>query len=224
VNFIDKAYDELSSLRGQLALLPEARLIGTPRRWVERDLSEADLEKQASDHRTDKYYRAENAAKGIKATGNSKAPLRLEVFDAMVDIDESIKELEAAVCDHLGLTPLKGCNGAARITRIIGLLDRITVIEDIADHVLRESARMNRKARQALGEAEPIHKIKARCPICDSMSLRAFTERELVICVDPGCECDDEECPCKFDKPVRHMWPVDQWEDLAAVLNERKSA
>lgn len=224
MNFIDKAYDELSSLRGQLVLLPEARLIGTPRRWVERDLSAADLRKQADDYKTDKYFRAENDAKGIKATGNSKAPLRLEVFDAMMDISESLRELEAAVCDRLGLTPLKGYDGGARITRIIGLLERITVIDDIADHVLRESARLNRKARQALGDTEPIHKIKARCPICDSMSLRAFTERELVICVDPGCECDDEECPCKYDKPVRHMWPFDQWEDLSATLDERKSA
>ncbi len=224
MNFIDRAYSELDSLRVGLGLLPEAMHIGTPRRWIERDLSQAQLDRQGQEHKADRIERIENAAKGIKPAGNSKAPLRLEVLDALVDIEESVKELEAAVCDRLGLTPLESADTEERINRLIKLLNRIDEDEDLAKHFMRESARLNRTARSAIGDSEPVYKIKARCIICDSLSLRAFTERNIVMCVNSYCRCDDEECPCHNDRPAKHSWPYELWESLSKALDARKAS
>lgn len=222
MNYVDKTYSELAAIRGGLPLLSEAMIPGTPRRWVERDLSLAELNRQGEEHKADRIERVENMAKGLKPTGNSKAPINLAVLDTEVDVETSVKELEEAVCERLGLSVLESTSSADRITRLIGLLDRIALDEDLSDHVLAEARRMSRQVRQALGDAEPVHKIKARCPICGSKSIRAFTERELVSCINPGCRCDDDDCVCQQD--LRHLWPFDQWPNLAEQLDSQRSA
>ncbi|MEU8055697.1 hypothetical protein [Microbispora bryophytorum] len=224
---IDKMYSDLAAIRSGVPLFEDAMVPGTPRRWVERDLSPAELARQAAEVREDRINRIENSAKGLKPTGNSKAPLNVGVLDAKVDVFDSVKELEEAVCDRLGLTPLVGHNDGVyairsaedRISRIIGLLDRIVADEDLAEHVRAESARLSRRTRQALGEDEPVYKIKARCPVCDSLSLRAFPDREIVVCVNSRCACDDDTCPCHAARPVRHRWLYDQWPDLNDVIS-----
>lgn len=228
VSFVDKAYSELAAIRGQLPLFEDAMMPGTPRRWSERDLPPAEIARQAAEVREDRINRIENSAKGLKPTGNSKAPLNIGVLDAQVDVLDSVKELEEAVCERLGLTALAGRNdgvyavhlAVSRITRIIGLLDRIVTDRDLSEHVLAESARMSKKSRRALGDDEPVHKIKARCPICDALSLRAFPDREVIVCVNTRCLCDEEACSCHWERPARHRWVFDQWADLNDVLEE----
>ncbi|GIH27629.1 hypothetical protein Aph01nite_59390 [Acrocarpospora phusangensis] len=220
MTYVEKTYSRLDSLRSQVPLLPDAMIPGTPRRWVERDLSASELARQAVEVREDRVDRVENSAKGLKPTGNSKAPLNLGVLDAQVDITVSIRELEEAVCDRLGITPLAGASAIDRITRIIALLSRIAVDDELAEHVLAEGTRLERRARQALGDDEPVYKIKGRCPVCDSVSLRAFPDRQVVVCVNSQCVCDDLMCLCHATKPIRHRWIHDQWD----VLNNEISA
>lgn len=230
---VDQTYSNLAAIRSGVPLLGEAMVPGTPRRWVERDLSAAELARQAVEARQDRISRVENSARGLKPTGNSKAPLNVGVLDAKLDVFDAVKELEEAVCDRLGLTPLVGrCAGehatrtaVERLTRIIGLLGRIAADADLAQHVRTESARLAARTRQALGDDEPVYKIKARCPVCDSLSLRAFPDREIVVCVNSQCVCADDMCPCHNTRPVRHRWLYDQWPDLNDVISvEAKAA
>ncbi|SEU38695.1 hypothetical protein [Nonomuraea wenchangensis] len=222
MTYVDKTYSELAAIRGGLPLLSEAMIPGTPRRWVERDLSESEIARQGAEHKADRIERVTNLAKGLKPTGNSRAPLNLAVLDTQMSIEEVVKELEEAVCERLGLSVLASTSSADRITRLISLLDRIALDEDLAEHVLAESRRMGRQVRQALGDAEVVHKIRARCPICGSKSIRAFTERELIACINPGCRCDDDDCVCQQD--LRHLWAYSQWPALAEVFDAQRSA
>ncbi|MEV7969016.1 hypothetical protein AB0O34_23940 [Sphaerisporangium sp. NPDC088356] len=70
----------------------------------------------------------------------------------------------------------------------------------------------------ALGDTEPVHRLDARCPICDARSLRALPDRELVVCVNGSCQCGDDECGCHYERPRRHQWDYDEWPWLAHVL------
>src|SRR5690606_36897653 len=136
-----------------------------------------------------------------------------------VDVEMSVRELEEAVCERLGLTVLEAVSTADRITRLIGLLDRVSQYEDLADHVFCEARRLSRQIRQALGNAEPVHKLRGRCPHCGSKSIRAFTEREIIMCINPTCACTDDDCVCQDDRPGRHIWAFDVWPTLAEELD-----
>lgn len=215
-----RTYDHLAALRDALQHFDEALLPGTPRRWAERDLTphqQARMDARAIEEREAKRL---NLACGLKALGDGKAPLRLEVLDAAADITVSVVELEDAVCDVLGLTPLQRATTNERLRRIVDLLDRIELHEDLADHVHREALRLRRLAASAIGDAEVVRKLKFRCHICDANSMRAFPERELVVCVNSDCQCDEDECPCQWERPQRHRWPYDQWPWLAGLLRE----
>ncbi|TDD54569.1 hypothetical protein E1286_05095 [Nonomuraea terrae] len=213
-------YDHFAALRDALQHFDTALLPGTPRRWAERDLTPQQrdrMNQRAIEEREDKVH---NLARGLKALGDGKAPLRLEVLDAAADITASVAELEDAVCDALGLTQLQKATTVDRIRRIVDLLDRIDLHEDLADHVHHEAQRLRRLASSAIGDAETVRKLKFRCHICDATSMRAFPERELIICVNSECRCDDAECPCGWERPQRHKWTFDQWPWLASLLDE----
>lgn len=215
-------YDHLSAIRAYLPELDRALVPSNQRRrhWNQRDLSpelRADMDAQAVAEREAKHV---NLAQGLKALGNAPAPLNLNVLDARDHIHTAVAELEEAVCDKVGTSRLTRSTTAARITRLIGLLDRIAHHENLADHVHREAARLRQTARIALGEQEPVVRLTARCLHCDSVSLRAFPERATVACVNRECRCDDEDCPCGWDPPQRHVWPHERWPWLAANLRE----
>lgn len=244
-----RTYDHFAALRDALQHFDTALLPGTPRRWAERDLTpqqRARLDARAVEERQAKLH---NLARGLKALGDGKAPLRLEVLDAAADITAAVAELEEAVCDVLGLTPLaaqqsrprpygpvcRSCahgsclairrphrppTSADRILRLVNLLDRIDLHEDLAEHVHGEALRLRRLASSTIGDAEVVRKLKFRCHICDATSMRAFPERELIICVNSECVCNDDECPCGWERPQRHRWPFDQWPWLASLLDE----
>lgn len=217
----DHIYASLNELRGRLPLLDEALAGGTPRRWTERDLTDAQRERLDAQAFQDRAARAWNTRHGrTTALGDSRAPLALNVLDTVTAIGSGVIAIEKATCEWLGITPLVDAGTGQRITRIIGLIRRIEALEELAIYVDAESARLNRWAGSAIGDTEPVHKIKARCPICDAKSLRAFPHRELVICVNANCVCDQQDCRCTADRPLRHRWPYDQWPWLAQVLNE----
>ncbi|MEV4245243.1 hypothetical protein AB0J63_17735 [Streptosporangium canum] len=216
----DAIYEHLTALRAALPDLDEALIPGTPRRWSERDLTPEQRARQDKLAVAERDAKAANLARGIKTLGDGKAPLNLAVLDAAADITAGVAELEDAVCERLGITPLVGATTAERISRIIGLLDRVALHEDLAEHVHTEASRLRRAASRALGDSEPIVKLKARCTICRSLSLRAFPERAVVACVDETCRCDNEDCPCGWERPQRHTWPFDTWPWLADHLEE----
>ncbi|MFC7380878.1 hypothetical protein [Sphaerisporangium rhizosphaerae] len=220
----ERLYEGLSEVRKLVPLLAEALVPGTPQRWTERELTEAGRLRQDAEARIDRYYRAENAARGIKVLGDGKAPLRLDVLDTQVDLNASVQGLEESVCDRLGLTPLASARTTERVTRIISLISRIVMDTELADHALTEVARMGRLARRALGDAEPVYRLKGRCPICDCLSLRAFPEREIVACVNSACRCDDDDCQCHGEPSRSHRWFFGQWEDLSDYMTERDAA
>ncbi|MCG5220283.1 hypothetical protein [Streptosporangium sp. KLBMP 9127] len=217
---IDHTYQALATVRDALPALEDALAPGTPRRWSQRDLTPDQRGQMDALARLERDAKEGNLAQGIKALGTGRAPLDLAVLDALAVITVGVAELEAAVADRLGLTPLHRASTAARITRIIGLLDRIAVQDDLAGHVEAEAVRLARSARRALGDTEPVHQLDARCPVCDSRSLRAFPERGLVMCVNASCQCTDVECLCHHPRPRRHWWPANEWPLLARVLRD----
>lgn len=213
-------YENLAALRGYLPELDRALVPGSRRRWQQRILTpeaEARMNALAVVEREAKEI---NIARGLKSLGDAPAPLNLHVLDTRDNIVIAVAELEEAVCETLGLTPLVHPTTAERITRLIGLLDRIAHHEDLGAHVHAEAVRLRQAARIALGEAEPVVRLSARCLYCDSVSLRAFPERATVACVNPTCRCDDQDCPCAWETPKRHSWPFERWPWLAANLAE----
>jgi hypothetical protein len=215
----DRTYTNLAELRERLPRLDSALPGGTPRRWSQRDLTPAERERHDVQARLDKAARDWNARHGIGAIGASRAPLSVAVLDAKTAINKGIAAIEATVCEWLGLTPLAGATTRERITRIIGLLARIEALDELAAWVDAEAAHLNRQARSVLGDSEPVHRINARCPICDALSLRAFPEREVVICVNDDCRCADDDCRCHADRPRRHRWVYAEWPWLAQLLD-----
>ncbi len=215
-------YDHLAALRGYLPELNRAIVPSNARRrhWNQRDLSPEQRDHMDAQAVLEREAKERNLVLGLKPSGSSPAPIDLSVFDARTHIVLAIDELEEAVCDRLGLTVLTDVNTSGRITRLIGLLDRIALHEDLADHVHREAGRLRQTARVVLGEAEPVVRLTARCPHCDSLSLRAYPERYVVACIDATCRCDDEQCHCQREQPRRHVWPYGRWPWLAANLRE----
>jgi hypothetical protein len=215
-----RTYEHLAALRDALQYLDDALVPGTPRRWAERDLTteqRASMDRRAVEEREAKLV---NLASGIKALGDGRAPLRLDVLDIMADIAVSLPDLEEAVCEQLGLTPLEKATTAERILRLVNLLDRIDLYDDLAEHVHAEALRLRRLVAKAIGDVEQIRKLKFRCHICDATSMRAFPERELIICVNGACRCNADGCPCQWERPARHRWTFNEWPWLATLLDE----
>ncbi|MGW4476828.1 hypothetical protein ACWENQ_44855 [Nonomuraea sp. NPDC004354] len=170
--------------------------------------------------RAERAERANNAARGIKALGEGRAPVVLSVLDSERHIHASIAKLEGQACYWLGLNPLDDASPAARIGRLINLLDRLAGDPAWIDHVAAEAGRLARRARRAVGDVEPIAKFNARCPLCRARSLRALPERELIVCVNGGCveACTDPACGCSA--AGRHVWRYGD----AALAELRESA
>jgi hypothetical protein len=215
---IDYVYDALAAVRDAIPQLPEALIPGTPRRWTQSDLTEEQRRRMDARARDERDAKAVLLAYGMKALGEGKAPLRLDVLDAEVEIRVGVYELEDAACERLDLTPLDCATTEGRIARLIGLLRRIDDHEDLAEHVASEATRLRRLASRAIGDSEPVHRINGRCPICSAVSLRAFPEREVIVCVNPGCRCSDEDCPCWWEPSRRHRWLLAQWSTLAVAI------
>lgn len=212
----DRIYETLGVLRGQLPALREALLPGTPRRWSQRDLTDDQRERMDALARLEREAKTANIAQGIKTLGNGRAPLRIDVLDALTSIEGGVAELESAVCDRLGLTVLAVATTSFRITRIASLLGRVASQSDLAGHVDAETLRLSRTAARALGDADEIRRIAARCPICDSLSLRVLMDQARVVCVNTGCVCsDDGPCGCRSERPRRHSWHWGEWPWLA---------
>lgn len=215
-DIVSRTYEVLSELRSRLRQFDEARMPGTPRRWAQLDPSPARIERMNELAREERADRAANLAAGITALGPSPAPIRLEVVDAERVIVSGLIIVEGTVCEWLGLTPADAAAPVERINRLVGLLDRIAAFPDLARWVLAEVRRLNRVAGRAVGDVEEVRRIDGRCPVCASRSLRAYPEREVIACVNPGCQCADDACPC--DRGFRHMWAFDQWAELAAAV------
>ncbi|GGS87567.1 hypothetical protein GCM10010156_52580 [Planobispora rosea] len=214
----DLIYTALNELRDALPYLREALVPGTTRRWAQRDLTPEQQARQDALAIVEREDKIVNLAQGVRALGDGRAPLQIDVLDTAMDIGTATMELEAAVCDRLDLTPLAGATTAGRITRLIRLLDRIALHDTLAEHVHDEAVRLARRAARAIGDTEDVRRLNARCLVCDGKSLRAFMDREVVVCVNESCRCTDEECGCHSDQPRRHCWSFSQWPWLASAL------
>ncbi|MEE1751727.1 hypothetical protein [Streptomyces sp. SP18CS02] len=153
---------------------------------------------------------------GLAVPGHSAAPLRLHVSDAIRDITDGVVELDEAVHDKLGLGRPRHARVPQRLSRIAGLLDPALAHPALVEHVRDEARRMARRCSRALGDTESMVRVRGRCPWCDSVSLRAFPARRAVLCVNPACRCEDEECDCRTDPAYRHVWREAQWDALAS--------
>lgn len=114
-------------------------------------------------------------------------PVRLHISDAVRDITDGVVELEEAVRERLGLRAVASAPVPVRLRRIAGLLERIEDDPVLAGHVADETRRMAARCARALGDPEQMVRLPGRCPVCDSVSLRAFPERAEVRCVNPVC-------------------------------------
>lgn len=202
----DRAYESLSDLRERLPHLHAALVPGTPRRPSGAGLGARVLARMDELVRAERAERVDLAARGIKVSGEGKAPISLSVLDSERYILTMIKRLEVQACWWLGLTPLAGAEPAARIGRLIGLLGRLEAHQPWIEHVAAESGRLARRAARAMGDDEPVTRFTGRCPLCKARSLRALPERELIFCVNGGClqSCAAPQCVCLTSG--RHVW------------------
>ncbi|MDI2127414.1 hypothetical protein [Yinghuangia seranimata] len=159
-----------------------------------------------------------NTRRGLVPPGPGGTPVDLTVLETELDITTSLAELEEAVHDRFGLPEPRTADVPTRLTRLHGRLDTIARDPDLAAHVLSELRRMARRCARALGDTEPIRRIRPRCPLCDSVSLRVFSARHVVLCVNPGCRCEDASCACHHAAGARHRWERAAWADLALLV------
>lgn len=143
-------------------------------------------------------------------------PLRLRVSDTVRDITDGVVELEEAVHDRLGLPPAGRGTVEVRLARLAGLLERVEADPVLMRHLLDEVSGLARRCSGTLGDAEPVVRLRGRCPLCASVSLRAFPLRRAVLCINPGCRCPYTGCGCHADRAHRHSWPEGEWAELAA--------
>ncbi|MFI6644297.1 hypothetical protein [Streptomyces sp. NPDC050504] len=122
-----------------------------------------------------------------RAPAGPAAPIRLYVSDTIRDVTDGVVELEEAVRERLGLREVATAPVPVRLRRIAGVLDHIAAHPDLLAHVTDETRRMARRCARALGDPEQLVRVAGRCPLCDSVSLRAFPERATVMCVNPPC-------------------------------------
>ncbi|WP_327379742.1 hypothetical protein [Streptomyces sp. NBC_01212] len=162
----------------------------------------------------DEALRAEQLH-GLTPSGPTTAPLRLHVSDAIRDISDGVVELDEAVHDRLRLPRPRRAQVAERLLRVASLLGRAAEDALLMAHIRDEVRRMARRCTRALGVAEPVVRVRGRCPWCDSVSLRAFPARRSVLCVNPACRCADRECDCRTDPAHRHAWSEGAWARLA---------
>lgn len=170
--------------------------------------------------------------------GYTRSPVSDDALSVLVSVGTDLVWLEDNVREQLDLAPLderdpvreahRHRHGQPRLAGrdpltaakwLLKALPALTEHADLARHVEQECRRLARTVRYALGDVEDVHPIKAPCPVCSCMSLRAFPERELIVCVNDRCSCTDPSCRCDaVDHPRRHRWPRDQWDWLAQVL------
>lgn len=125
--------------------------------------------------------------------GSGVAPVRLYVSDALRDITDGVIELEEAVRDRLGLRRIAAAPLPVRLRRLAALLDQVAALPDLAVHVEDETRRMAGRCARALGDPEQLVRLPGRCPACASVSLRAFPERGVAMCVNPVCRHELEQ-------------------------------
>ncbi|MEU1133638.1 hypothetical protein ABZ383_27905 [Streptomyces sp. NPDC005900] len=134
--------------------------------------------------------------RGGGPAASALAPVRLYVSDALRDIGDGVIELEEAVRDRLGLRRISAAPVPVRLRRLGELLDSVAELPDLAAHVEEEARRMAHRCARALGDPEQLVRLPGRCPACDCVSLRAFPERGIAMCVNPPCRhVLDEETP-----------------------------
>jgi hypothetical protein len=153
---------------------------------------------------------------GITPSGPTTAPVRLHVSDAIRDITDGVVELDEAVHDRLRLPRPRRAQVAERLLRVAALVWQASEDALLTAHIRDEVRRMARRCTRALGAAEPVVRVRGRCPWCGSVSLRAFPARRSVLCVNPACRCTDRDCDCRTDPAHRHAWSEDDWARLAA--------
>ncbi|MGW6202706.1 hypothetical protein ACWF9B_03535 [Streptomyces sp. NPDC055089] len=156
--------------------------------------------------RTEREEALRNEQHGLAVPGYSAAPVRLHISDALRDIGDGVAELEEALLGRLGFDRPRRAAVPERLSRITGLLTHTVSDPTLARHARDELRRMARRCARALGETETMVRLPGRCPWCDSVSLRAFPDREAVLCVNPGCRCGDGTCGCATDPAFRHLW------------------
>ncbi|WLQ41301.1 hypothetical protein P8A22_15665 [Streptomyces laculatispora] len=153
---------------------------------------------------------------GLTPSGPTTAPLRLHVSDAIRDISDGVVELDEAVHDRLRLPRPRRAQVAERLLRVAALLGPAAGDPLLTAHIRDEARRMARRCTRALGAAEPVVRVRGRCPWCGSVSLRAFPARRSVLCVNPACRCTGRDCDCRTDPAHRHAWSEGAWARLAA--------
>ncbi|MEX2985351.1 hypothetical protein [Streptomyces sp. C36] len=163
---------------------------------------------------------------GTRPPSGPSTPIRLFVSDTIRDITDGVVELEEAVAEKLGLPRPRRGTVPERLLRLISLLDRVAAHPDpaLAEHVRGETRRMAHRSSLALGDAETPVRVRGRCVHCDSVSLRVFPRRETILCVNPGCRCQDPACGCRTDGGHRHAWVRADWDLLGGNLGESPGA
>lgn len=179
-------------------------------------LDAATLRTLAERDRVERVEALRGAQQGIDPLGASPAPIRLHVSDAIRDITDGVVELEEAVRDKLGLGRPPRADVPKRLDRIAALLTDLAEDPVLARHVLDECRRMARRCGRTLGDPETLVRLDGRCPWCHSVSLRVMPAWRTVLCVNPGCRCTGDECPCVRDPAHRHTWTETDWARLAA--------
>lgn len=201
----------LSEIRRLWPQLAEALHPGTARRWSEHQ----DDEEQAA--RRDALARQERAERDMDAPGYTRAPAVIPVLSTLIAERFAMVELEDNVRDVLGFASLRGRDTVEACMWISSAVPALADHPDLLEHVRRETSRSLRAVKRAIGDSEQVQRIKAPCPICGSLSLRAFPERELVVCINGDCRCAHDECGCQDGR--RHRWVYDEWPWLAGLLN-----
>lgn len=176
---------------------------------------------------------------GATPVGESPAPGRVPIMDAMWEAQWRIVRLVAWLRSRRGLRPSQLSRKAVLAADVAGVplwevlmvraWDQLAVELDVAstadiDEAAAELRRTLHLIRRAEGDVERTRKIKADCTVCGRKSLRAHidaTDRHqwYVQCHAPRCREEPGLCQaCDDDKQHHHRWFWDSWTALGAAL------
>lgn len=223
---LDRAADDLGYIADMWGDLQVMRLTGTPLPWAMTRLT--DEQRQAAADRD----RAERADRNHEAPGVTAAPLRIQILDVILDVEQTLADLEQAVLEAVDRTrtgrqpPRRTVPG-----RVRWLADSrpACVRHGLTDRVAVDAGRLAIQIRTALRDTPASLPLTgAKCIACglEKLTLRHGTDPHRdssVICENPHCEPTSAQCGNR-DRRNRPMWPAHELGWLADQLQTKDVA
>lgn len=227
---VDRIIRDATWLADALEPLHATRLKGTPRPWRQTELTP---EQRAA---LDTEARAEKAARGAGAFGESPAPVHLDIIDLEQAINATALNICRAINRHrpqTDIAPLleEHVHRTTAITRLryIVLNAHHLVVNDAdTEHAAYKLHQHRASVERQWQEITIGQRLKAACPWCGHEALRFRhignpDNPEVVLRCESG-QCEPDEAHCGTWHRGYPCWPMHEWPWLREWIDAQHAA